>query len=291
MANLVKACNHSVNSTIFGNDNEAQWSEPFYFIFGADPQLGIITQDVTWQEEMEYVQRAVNDVNKMQPSPRFFMVGGDLVNAPPSKPGHKQQVEDFHKAFANLNHDIPLLCLPGNHDIGDTPTQADIDSYRQDFGDDWYSFWCGGVYFIVLNSQYYFDSSNLKDIRDQQHQWLEKHLTDAQLAHAKHIVLFQHIPMCLEDIDEDDTYFVIPKKERLPLFSMLKYHGVTSVFTGHRHANADANANGIQFVTSSSMSFQLGDQKNGITIVKVHDNSITSKYFEYDDLPTEIKLD
>ncbi|RDD38865.1 Serine/threonine-protein phosphatase CPPED1 [Trichoplax sp. H2] len=291
MANLAKACNHTIDNSILDQQQEAKWSQPFYFIFGADPQLGIVTQDVTWQDEIQYVQRAVDEVNKMQPPPRFFMVGGDLVNSPPSKPTHRQQVEDFKKAFAQLNHQIPLMCLPGNHDIGDTPTPDDIATYRQDFGDDWYSFWCGGVYFIVLNSQYYYDGSNLQDIKKEQHQWLEDHLVEAQLAHAKHIVLFQHIPLCLQGIDEEDTYFIIPKKERLPLFSALKYHGVVSVFTGHRHANADVNVDGIQLTTASSMSFQLGNEKNGITVVKVDDKAITSKYYQYDDLPTKITFD
>ena len=59
------------------------------------------------------------------------------------------------KVYSRLDKSIPLVCVCGNHDVGDKPTVATVSSYRQSFGDDYFSFWIGGVHFIVLNSQYY----------------------------------------------------------------------------------------------------------------------------------------
>ena len=51
--------------------------------------------------------------------------------------------------------------IPGN-----TPTPESIAGYTSDFGDDYFSFWHGGVHFIVLNSQFYEDSSLTKDLAE-----------------------------------------------------------------------------------------------------------------------------
>lgn len=67
----------------------------------------------------------------------------------------ERQYADFVKVFKNLDPEIKLICVCGNHDVGDDPTEETVAIYRKQFGPDYYSFWVAGVKFIVLNSQYF----------------------------------------------------------------------------------------------------------------------------------------
>lgn len=69
------------------------------------------------------------------------------------------QIRDFKRIYGQLHPDIRPVCVCGNHDVGDVPTGAAIEAYRQDFGDEYFSFWVQGCKFLVINSQLYHDSS------------------------------------------------------------------------------------------------------------------------------------
>ena len=47
-----------------------------------------------------------------------------------------QQVRDFKRVWAGLDQDIALVCLCGNHDVGNKPTRESIDHWTSQFGDD-----------------------------------------------------------------------------------------------------------------------------------------------------------
>ena len=107
-------------------------------------------------------------------------------------------MRDFVGALAELDPDIPLLLQPGNHDLHQArpnatvvhacalvldvrpraphgrshavvsaqgASRASIERYRGRYGDDYYSFWAGGVCYISLNSQ-------VVRIFDYGHPWL-----------------------------------------------------------------------------------------------------------------------
>merc|ERR1712118_638404 len=96
----------------------------------ADTQLGMeasFARKSGWDKEIELVHLAAQEVNRLKPA--FAIVCGDLVNEWPSdEVGRKsdaklreQQIADFKKAFSVIDKDIPLVCLCGNHDVGDRP--------------------------------------------------------------------------------------------------------------------------------------------------------------------------
>ena len=58
--------------------------------------------------------------------------------------------------------------------MGNRPTKDTIENYKNTFGDDYFSFWFGGVHFMVLNSQLYEDCSLVEDIAIAQNKWLGK---------------------------------------------------------------------------------------------------------------------
>lgn len=96
--------------------------------------------------------------------------------------------------------------------------------FRSSFGDDFFSFWRGGVLFLVLNSQYYFDPSEIPQLYSEQESWLESILQEGKSKGAQ-IIVFQHIPFFIENIDEPDQYFNLPKSIRKSLLEKLHVAG------------------------------------------------------------------
>lgn len=80
--------------------------------------------------------------------------------------------------------------------------------YRDNFGQDYFSFWCGGVLFLVLNSQYYKNSSNVEKFAAEQDQWLTEILSKHE---GQRIIVFQHIPWFLSKMEEEISKHGIEK--------------------------------------------------------------------------------
>ena len=210
------------------------WKGPFRFIQAADPQFGLIdefrnvnwdgpVEDAIresaqykaraasiWDEEIRLCELAISQWNTMSPRPRFVVICGDLVNDFPGDHQRDDQLSDFKRTFQKLTTDIPLVLLPGNHDLLNRPTSQAIADYRRNFGDDYFSFWIDGVMFIVINVQYYKDASLVSELAEQHDQWLDEQLRvlESEKDRYKHVIVFQHIPWFLRSIDEPDDDMV-----------------------------------------------------------------------------------
>nr|CAD7264148.1 unnamed protein product [Timema shepardi] len=230
--------------TFFSIEREKVFQEPFYFIQGADIQLGLIQRYIEknpvpgWSKELQLAELAIKKVNAMRPKPKFFVMCGDLCDAMPCKlflfyydmPLIRQKQEiDFKQVFYKLDPGIPLVCVCGNHDVGDQPTEDSIEAYHKSFGEDYFSFWCGGVMFIVINSQYLYDSSQVKKQAEDHELWLSNTLQTARKYCVKRVIVFQHIPWFLHDPKENnlESYFTLPQDVRNKWLPILKQSGYT----------------------------------------------------------------
>lgn len=215
-------------------DGNLAWNGSFRFIQAADPQFGLIDEFknvdwdgpveiavaesakykargvCVWDEEIRLCNRAVDQWNHMTPRPKFVVICGDLVNDFPGDRQRRTQIQDFRSTFRRLRLDIPLVLLPGNHDLLNRPSTEAVLDYRRDFGDDYFSFWVGGVMFIVLNVQYYKDRSNVQQLAVEHDRWIEERLDEikSERHRYKHVIVFQHIPWFLRSIDEPDDDMV-----------------------------------------------------------------------------------
>ena len=133
-------------------DKEGSWKDPFCFIQAADTQYGLIAnwngaaeEKITWNEEVALTKQAISLANNMNPKPRFFIVCGDLVDAFPGTLHYEAQIRDLKQTFQLLDPNIPMVCVCGNHDVGNSPTKESLKSYRDRFGDDYFTFWVGGM--------------------------------------------------------------------------------------------------------------------------------------------------
>nr|CAD7568188.1 unnamed protein product [Timema californicum] len=213
-------------------EREKVFQEPFYFIQGADIQLGLIQRYIEknpvpgWSKELQLAELAIKKVNAMRPKPKFFVMCGDLCDAMPyDMPLIRQKQEiDFKQVFYKLDPGIPLVCVCGNHDVGDQPTEDSIEAYHKSFGEDYFSFWCGGVMFIVINSQYFYDSSQVKKQAEDHELWLSNTLQTARKYCVKRVIVFQHIPWFLHDPKENnlESYFTLPQDVRNKWLPILK---------------------------------------------------------------------
>ncbi|KAF4106658.1 hypothetical protein G5714_012648 [Onychostoma macrolepis] len=264
-------------------DEQKEWNGPFYFIQAADPQLGLMkawrigdcdSGGDEWTEEVQLTRQAVQAINKLQLRPRFLVLCGDLVHAMPGCPFREEQVKDLKEALRGTDPDIPLVFVSGNHDLGNTPTPESVEQFCRDWGDDYFSFWVGGVLCLVLNSQFFFDSSGCPDHPDP----------------SRHVLVFQHIPLFLRTPDEEDDYFNLQRGIRERLIQRFKQAGVKAVFSGHYHRNAGGCYDGLDMVVSSAVGCQLGDDTHGVRVVVVTENDIIHRYHSLDRL-TERGMD
>lgn len=183
-------------------------------------------------------------INEMRPLPKFVIVCGDLVNASPLRSLEKNstQVNDFKQIFAKLNSKIKLVCVCGNHDIGDIPTEQSVSVYREQHGDDFFSFKIGKDYYLVLNSQYFKSTQFVKTSSKNHENWLNsqfKKLEELQKDNKlRHAFISTHIPPFINSFDEPDAYFNISKNVREKLLLRAVNSGVKAWFCGHYHRNA-----------------------------------------------------
>ena len=287
----------AINRAISGVFPEL-WDGSFTFVQAADCQLGmdwtmqywgqpegalraIIAKDRTawtWDEDVKWSEAFVKQVNLLAPLPLFAVMCGDLLDAYPEQfpEIRERQKEDFERIYAAL--DIPLICVCGNHDVGNSPTRDTVSRYRSDFGDDWFTFVCKGVLFIVLNSQFYEDPQHVEGERAAQDAWLEDQLKLVP-AH-KHTVVFQHIPWFLNTPDEPKEYFNIAEPLRSGMLEKLHAAGVRAVFTGHYHRNAGGWYKDMELVVTSAVGTQLGPDGHGFRLVRVGEEKVEHEYVQ-----------
>ena len=199
------------------------WRGDFTFIQAADCQLGMTwtcggkwgyglgngydvpnyESDCSWEPEKRWCSSLVIMTNSMETKPKFVIMCGDLLDSWPHKGDiwlrvRDKQYADFQKIFSKL--EVPLVCVCGNHDVGNSPTQKTVAKYRTDFGDDWFSFVCDGVFCIVINSQYHEDSTHVPDIATQQENWLEEQLGIVRSGRYKHSLPVSYTHLTLPTI-------------------------------------------------------------------------------------------
>lgn len=281
-------------------DVEGQWRGPFCFIQAADPQLGLMKAwrdgdcdggGDEWSEEVELTKQAVEAVNRLQPRPRFMVLCGDLVHAMPDTPFRDEQERDLKAALKGTDPSVPLVFVSGNHDLGNTPTPQSVQQYCNQWGDDYFSFWVGGVLCLVLNSQLFFDASACPELKEAQETWLEEQLSRASASSPpehkpKHVLVFQHIPLYLKSPDEEDDYFNLQGAVRQQLIDRFKRAGVKAVFSGHYHRNAGGCHDGLDMVVSSAIGCQLGQDTHGLRVVVVTEAGVVHRYVSLEQLRT-----
>jgi hypothetical protein len=71
----------------------------------------------SWDKEVRLLRLVIQDINKLNPKPKFFIICGDLVDAMPTSPHtvglRKSQVYDLKLVLRELDSEIKLVCVCG----------------------------------------------------------------------------------------------------------------------------------------------------------------------------------
>lgn len=140
-------------------------SSEFSFVQVSDPQFGFISENKSVDEESSLYSMAIESINEKQP--RAVFVTGDLVH----DRSNSTQWEEFLRITSKIESKNVFI-IPGNHDIGQTPSQNDIDDFVQRFGSDRFSYKYRGCTFIGFNSNVI--KSGITDLEEHQYKWIEE---------------------------------------------------------------------------------------------------------------------
>jgi hypothetical protein len=290
------------------------------FVICADSQVGMTSLNLEWETELNFCRKAVETINSLQPRPEFVTMCGDIVDMEQSfyynnpKALRKfetleecnaiqdKQNEDFKKVFNSIHEDIGIVCLCGNHDIGNRPNKTSIERFRNSFGDEYLAFWTNGSYNICLNNVLFTNPTGAMEMYNDQLKWLEDRLQYAAMLRAVQIFIFGHHPWFLYNEKEDiqdlgdegspfpkewgesseifpDSYFSVPIKYRMAAMELFEKYKVSACFSGHFHQNLVSKASfGMDMIITAPLSIvfessgkprQTEQNDRGIRIVEV----------------------
>ena len=182
-------------------------------------------------------------------------------------PTHRDDLE-----FAKTLHDAlaaPCRYLPGNHDIGDNPTQVGpapsqpaSEAHRRTFisifGEDRWRFDAAGWSFIGLNTLVM--NTELAS-EAEQFDWLASQLTTTN---GKPVALFLHKPLYLNAPDNPELVATsiryVPMPARTHLVEMLRTVDLRLVASGHVHQRRDFTFRHIRHIWAPSTGFIVPDR-------------------------------
>jgi len=197
--------------------------------------------------------------------PDLVINSGDVAFDGPASPKDLDFARSLHDA-------LPVACryLPGNHDIGDNPTEIgptpsqrvsekDRQAFISVFGDDRWRFEAAGWCFIGLNSLVM--NSGLGG-EAEQFDWLAAELAGAK---GKPVALFLHKPLYLNAPDDPEleatSFRYVPQPARARLIEMLRTADLRLVASGHVHQRRDFTFAGIRQIWAPSAGFIISDAR------------------------------
>lgn len=187
-----------------------------------------------------------------------------------------------------------MLCVPGNHDVGDaphiTPGQPVNDErqkrWRAVFGDDWWSRDIENWRLIGLNNML-LGTGHVDEAT--QMEWFEAALQDAG---DRNLALFMHRPAFIDASDEaEDRKWALHPEPRVRPLKLVSEHRIALVASGHIHRGRNFQAGGTRYVWCPSGAFICGpliqrdlpgERDLGAVIHTFTDSSVSSEFVEPD---------
>ncbi|MES2095620.1 MAG: metallophosphoesterase [Pseudomonadota bacterium] len=175
---------------------------------------------------------------------------------------HPEQIEEARRVLDRLA--APLLCVPGNHDIGDNPVpgcppaeqlvdpQA-LSRFREAFGPDRWVYPADEWVLIGLNAQL-FNTTSEEETR--QFDWLCAALAEV----TGPVGLFLHKPWLRDSLQDQERHpRYIPFEQRVALAEVFLGHDLRFVASGHTHQLRRLTDDGIEHFWVPSTSFVVPD--------------------------------
>ena len=120
--------------------------------------------------------------------------------------------------------------------------------------------------------------------------WIATELEKVKREGAKRIAVFEHIPWFLENPDEPDQYFNLPREARQKFLPLFQRYGVAYAFAGHYHRNSYADGPSWHIITTGPVGKPLGIDPSGIRVVVVQESKMDSQYYGLGNIPNQVEL-
>lgn len=253
--------------------------DPWFFIQITDPQFGMFENNNGFEKESVLYEKAVEEVNRLKPD--FVVITGDFVHNSASS----EQIAEFKRITAMIDSEIPVFYTPGNHDVGQIPDEESLRSYKNNYGNDRFSFRHKSSVFIGFNTSLI--KGRLAESEQEQFDWLVSEIRGSQ--GLQHIILFCHYPFFNKTVDEPTAYSNIDFDYRKKYLDLFNDNNVEAVFSGHYHNNGLSMYGKTQMVTTSALGKPLGAAPSGLRITKVYSDRIEHEYFGLEEIPDSVK--
>ncbi len=240
--------------------NQKQGS--FTFVQMCDPQLGM----GGYEHDVMYFKLAVDKINEI--SPDFVIICGDLVNH-----AADSTFREFNLIREGLT--MPSYCVPGNHDVGNTPTDSSLALYRKHIGEDYYDFRHKGYFFIVCNTQLWKADCGEESVRH--NRWVIETLSGIPEKERRTFVA-GHYPLYLSDPGEEEKYFNLPLDKRKELLALFEQKGVVAYLSGHTHETIINNYKGIQLVSGETTCKNFDERPMGFRVWNVSSDTVWNTF-------------
>ena len=255
--------------------------KPYVVVQIADAQLGFIAAADSDRNGTEYVNDlsyeagclvdAVAKINELKPDAVVF--SGDQVH----RSWNEDQWETFAAIISELDEQIKVFHVPGNHDVAFVGNRVDSTPFTDRYGVDSFCHEENGVRLVGINTNLIRFSDSLETA---QVDWMKEVLKKKS---PKDVTLvFGHHPFFIGDIDEDEDLYPSAKEKRHFYFDLFSEYDVDAMYAGHHHSSHSAEYKGVQMKTQTSASVQLGPDRASFRVIKIHRSTVSDEVVELD---------
>lgn len=203
----------------------------------------------------------------------FVLFAGDLT-----EDGRPEQAAEFRAAAAALA--VPGHVLPGNHDIGNSPTPGSVAAWRGAFEPLWSAFAVGDCAVVGFTSMLGGHPA-VADLAERQLAELAG-LFDAHADRPVRIV-WTHVPLFVDSPDEPGSKWNTAPDYRRRLLGLLERFRPLACLSGHLHRNHGVFHAGVLHQTTTALGFQLGGDRPGIRLWRTGPSGISSRFVPVED--------
>jgi len=234
----------------------------FSFVQICDTQLGF----GEYQRDIRNFEQAAKQINNLEVD--FAVICGDLVNT---------ASDTAYLEFNRVRNTFTMPChvAPGNHDVGNDPDSVSLAYYRSRVGKDYYMFRHKGRAFYLLNTQLW--KAPVSGVSEKQDEWLVKCITDEQYL-ENHKFIIGHIPLFVEDPQEEEGYYSLPTEKRAELLQLFSETNVKAILTGHTHKLVVNEYDGMVMVSGETTSKNFDKRPYGFRVWTVSEDSVSHAF-------------
>ena len=192
-------------AAVIKTDDVKKWAEenshqPFTFVVIGDTRPAAANESLP----VDILSEIFKEISLIRPD--FIIHVGDIVFGYNEKYEHvKEILTEFTKIYKKYCGDIPLIIVPGNHDV--QAGKGALKAFQEIFGKKmYYHFYYGNSHFIVLNTNFPMPGALMKvglfNLNDGQHKkpmldWLNDLL---ETSTSSFTILLSHAPLLTSEI-------------------------------------------------------------------------------------------